>query len=64
SPALTEALKQRFRRQMPHFAGDFWRRGRGRAVAADGTRIAAPTPPPTTPTWAAPAGTRPPPRSS
>jgi len=42
SPALTEALKQRFRRQMPHFAGDFWRRGRGLAVAADGTRIEAP----------------------
>jgi hypothetical protein len=42
SATVTEALKQRFRRQMQRFAGDFWRRGRWLAFAADGTRIEAP----------------------
>lgn len=42
SPTLTEALKRRFRRQMPTIAGVSWRWGRWVAFAADGTRIEAP----------------------
>lgn len=42
SPALTAALRRRFRRQMLDFAGPFARRGRWTAVAADGTRLEAP----------------------
>lgn len=42
APALTEALKRRFRRQMQACAGGFWKRGRWLAFAADGTRIEAP----------------------
>jgi hypothetical protein len=41
-PALAEALKRRFRRQMRSCAGAFWRRGRWQAFAVDGTRIEAP----------------------
>jgi hypothetical protein len=42
SPALTEALGRRFRRQMRAMAGARWRRGRWAALAVDGTRIEAP----------------------
>jgi hypothetical protein len=42
TPALAEALKGRFRRQMRACAGGYWRRGRWLAFAVDGTRIEAP----------------------
>jgi hypothetical protein len=42
SPALIEALKRRFQREMLASAGNFWRRGRWQAFAVDGSRIEAP----------------------
>jgi hypothetical protein len=42
TPALAEALKGRFRRQMRGHAGGYWRRGRWPAFAVDGTRIETP----------------------
>jgi len=42
TPALAEALKRRFRRQMRACAGAHCDRGRWRAFAVDGTRVEAP----------------------
>jgi hypothetical protein len=42
STTLTEAMKQRFQREMLRIAGPYWRRGRWTALAVDGSRIEAP----------------------
>ena len=44
TPPLVDALQRRLRRPMQAQAGAFWRRGRWRAFAVDGTRLAAPHP--------------------
>src|SRR5512144_2300175 len=58
STTLTEAMKQRFQREMLRIAGPYWQRGRWRALAVDGTRMRPPIPRPMRPIWAVPGRTR------